>query len=110
MLPIYRKWDKLSILQDRLLEILGKSSAYKSTRELLEDIQELTDSRHRLSTIHRALLALEKFDMVELRKEKAYGGRHGYHCFWRIKEATNHESILAALPDSMGDMSLRKAI
>jgi len=58
-----------------------------STRELQEDIQEQTDSRHKLSTIYRALLALEKFDLVELQKEKAYGGRHGYHCFWRIKDA-----------------------
>jgi Fe2+ or Zn2+ uptake regulation protein len=74
-------------MQDKLLEILGQSSALKSTRELQEDIQVLTDSRHKLSTIYRALMALEKFDLVELQKEKAYGGRHGYHCFWRIKDA-----------------------
>lgn len=77
----------MSILQDKLLEILRRSPSHKSTRELQEDIQELTKSKHRLSTIHRALSALERSDMVELRKEKAYGGRHGYHCFWRIKEA-----------------------
>ena len=75
----------MSTLQDKLLEILSKSQAQMSTRELQEGVLEMTNSSHRLST-HRALLALEKFDLVELRKEKAFGGRHGYHCFWRIKE------------------------
>jgi Fe2+ or Zn2+ uptake regulation protein len=77
----------LSILQDKLLEILSKSPVQMSTKELQEDVLEITNSSHRLSTVHRALLALEKSDLVELRKEKAWGGRHGYHCFWRIKES-----------------------
>ena len=77
----------MSILQDKLLEILSKSPVQMSTKELQEDVLEITNSSHRLSTVHRALLALEKFDLVELRKEKANGGRHGYHCFWRIKES-----------------------
>ncbi|MGD0954813.1 MAG: hypothetical protein ABR985_20915 [Methanotrichaceae archaeon] len=77
----------MSTLQDKLLEILRNSSVQMSTRELQEDVLEQTKSSHRLSTIHRALSALEKFDLVELRKEKAWGGRYGYHCFWRIKEA-----------------------
>jgi Fe2+ or Zn2+ uptake regulation protein len=79
----------LSVLQDKLLEILSKSPVQMSTKELQENVLEITNSSHRLSTVHRALLALEKFDLVELQKEKAYGGRHGYHCFWSIK--STHE-------------------
>jgi len=56
-----------------------------STKELQEGVQNLTESRHKQSTIHRALLALVKYDLVELGKEKAPSGRHGYNCFWRIK-------------------------
>ena len=77
----------MSILQDKLLEILSKSQVQMSTKELQKDILEKTNSIHKLSTVHRALLALEKSDLVELRKEKGFGGRHGYHCFWRIKES-----------------------
>jgi len=76
----------LSTLQDKLLEILSKSPVQMSTKELHGNVLELDNSQHKLSTIHRALTALEKSGLVELRKEKAYGGRHGYHCFWRIKE------------------------
>lgn len=77
----------MSILQDKLPEILRRSSVQMSTRELQEDVLKLTNTSHKLPTIHRALSALEKFDLVELRKKKAWGGRYGYHCFWRIKDA-----------------------
>lgn len=77
----------MSILQDKLLEILRDSSEQMSPKELLEDVLKMTNTSHRLSTFHRALSALERFDMVELRKKKAYGGRYGYHCFRRIKDA-----------------------
>ena len=62
----------MSTLQDKLLEILSKSSVQMSTKELQEDVLKLTNSKHRLSTIHRALSALEKFDLVELRKESRW--------------------------------------